>query len=305
MTNEQIVDEIRKGYSVTNNMQWLYQRNLPLIKQFIKPYLAYEELEDLLQEAYFGLWEAVQRYETSENVLFMTYAEFWIRNAVRKHIEKCGAVIRLPGNIKQNIMRYKKCVQRLTQEHSATPTDEEIADYMNVDISEIEKYKLYAQSVFSIDTPVYDDTETTIRDSLQSEYDLENDIVDKVYKEHSKSELWGIVERHTIERENHIIREHFLYNKPISEIAREENLTARRVRFIKDNALRRLRYGKAKRELLEKFEIAECGIYRGGYGRYSEHNFTSTVEDIVLRRAEIQEEYERRMGEIAQKRACL
>lgn len=45
-------------------------------KIMIRPFTLYENEEDLLQEAYFGLWEAVQRYETSENVLFMTYAGF-------------------------------------------------------------------------------------------------------------------------------------------------------------------------------------------------------------------------------------
>ena len=42
------------GYSVTDNMQFLYQENLPLIKKIIQPYYKYEETEDLLQEAYFG-----------------------------------------------------------------------------------------------------------------------------------------------------------------------------------------------------------------------------------------------------------
>lgn len=50
MNNEQIVEQIQNGYSVTDNMQLLYENNLPLIKQFIKPYAAYESTEDLLQE---------------------------------------------------------------------------------------------------------------------------------------------------------------------------------------------------------------------------------------------------------------
>ena len=71
------VSKQTNGYSVTDYMQLLYESNLPLIKKFIKPYAAYEPMEDLLQEACFGLWEAVQHYETSVNVRFMTYAEYW------------------------------------------------------------------------------------------------------------------------------------------------------------------------------------------------------------------------------------
>ena len=76
MTNEQIVSEIRNGYSATDYMQSLYENNLPLIKKFIKPYTAYECEADLLQESYFGLLEAVKRYETDRNVQFMTFAQY-------------------------------------------------------------------------------------------------------------------------------------------------------------------------------------------------------------------------------------
>ena len=73
MSNEQLVEQIRNGYHVTDSMQRLYEDNLPLIKKFIKPYTHYQPEEDLLQEAYFGLCEAVRHYETSENVRFMTW----------------------------------------------------------------------------------------------------------------------------------------------------------------------------------------------------------------------------------------
>lgn len=65
MTNEQLVTEIRNGFSVTDNMQLLYERNLPLIKKFIKPYAAYDSMKDIiLQESFFGLCKAIQHYET-------------------------------------------------------------------------------------------------------------------------------------------------------------------------------------------------------------------------------------------------
>ena len=123
MTNEQLVQKIKNGYSVTDNMQKLYENNLPIIKQVIKPYTAYENMEDLLQEAYFGLWEAVQHYESSENVLFMTYAVYWIRQAVVKYLDKCSSLIRIPSNAKQRIIRYKKTIDKLLQEYGRTPTD--------------------------------------------------------------------------------------------------------------------------------------------------------------------------------------
>lgn len=309
MTNEQIVEKIRNGYSVTENMQLLYENNLPLIKRMIKPYTAYENAEDLLQETYFGLWEAVQHYETSENVLFMTYAGYWIKQSVQQYIEKCGSVVRIPSHARQKMIRYNKTVQKLTQEQGRTPTDKEIADGMQISISEVEHLKTYSQSISSLDAPVNEDTDTTLGESIQADYSLENTVIDKMYEEHSESELWGIVERYTADRENHIIKEYFLHNKSMPEIAREQNITVSRIREIKENGLRRLRRGKAKRELYEKFEAVEYGIYRNSMKKYNEHNFTSTVEYIALRRAEIQEQYEQRLreciGYTPQNKACL
>lgn len=309
MTNEQIVEKIRNGYSVTENMQLLYERNLPLIKRMIKPYTAYENTEDLLQESYLGLWEAVQHYETSENVLFMTYAGFWIKQSAQRYIEKCSSVVRIPSNTKQKIIHYNKTVHKLTQEQSRAPADKEVADSMQISVSEVEHLKTYSQSISSLDAPLNDDADTTLGESIQADYSLEDIAIDKIYEEHSKSELWGIVERYTADRENHIIKEYFMHNKSMPEIAREENLTVSRIREIKEKGLRRLRRGNAKRELYEKFEIVECGIYRNSMNKFNEHNFTSTVEYIAIRKTEIKEGHERRLqqylGYTRQNGACL
>ena len=120
----------------------------------------------------------------------------------------------------------------------------------------------------------------------------------KIYSEYSKNELWGIVERHTATRENNIIKEIFLHNKTMAAVAREQGVTIDRIRQIKEKGLRRLRMGKAKRELLEKFDIAEAGLFRGGLTSYKEHNFTSIVEHLAEKRLEAETRYKRHLAEI-------
>lgn len=309
MTNEQLVAEIRNGYSVTDNMQLLYQENLPLIKKIIQPYYKYEETEDLLQEAYFGLYEAVKHYETSENVLFMTYATFWIRQAVQRYINKCGAVVRIPSHTKQKIIRYNKTIIKLTQNMGRVPTREEIAEYMAVNISEIERLEIYSQSIASLDSPVNDDSDQTLIDSIASDCDIADNVVNTLYDEYSKKELWDFVEDHTSDRENHIIREYYLYNKSMPEIARDENISVSRIDGIRKKGLQKLKFGKTKRKLLEKFDIVDSGIYKNGYGNFTQHNNTSKVEYIAIRRAELQEEYEKSLQEYLKytlkNRVCL
>lgn len=296
MTNEQLVEEIRNGSSVTENMQLLYESNLPLIKRYIMKYSAYEDIEDLLQEAYFGLWEATKHYEASENVLFMSYASYWIKQAAQRYIEKCGSTIRIPSHKKQTIIRYKKTVQALEHELSRTPTDKEIADTMRLPVEVIAEIKLHLQVVSSLDTPLAEDDNLSLCDALQSDYSLENDVIDKIYEEQAKSELWGIVKRFTTDRENEIIKEYYKKNKSMPEIAKEQGTTFQNVRTIKEKGLRKLRYGRAKRAILEKLEVAEASIYRTGKSNFDMHNFTSKVEYIAMRRAEIEQGYKRQLS---------
>lgn len=310
MTNEMLVERIRNGFSVTENMELLYRNNLPLIKCFIKPYTAYEPMDDLLQEAYFGLWEAVKHYEISKNVLFMTYAEYWIKQSVIRYIEKCGSIVRMPSYMKQRIIRYKKTASELEQQLGRTPSDTKIADKMNISIGLLPELKLWMHDIISLDTPLTEDDNLILADTLQSDLDIENSAIDKLYDEHSKSELWGIVERYTNDRESDIIKDYFINNKSMHKIAQERGLTTERIRIIKEDGLHRLRMGKARRELLEKFDIVESALYRSGMKKYREHDHTSTVEYIALRKAEIQAEYEEQKKQFyimleRSKRACL
>lgn len=296
MTNEQIVEQIRNGYSVTDNMQLLYESNLPLIKHIVKPYSAYEQLEDLLQEAYFGLYEAVQHYESSENVLFMTYAGYWIRQSAQMYVENYSTVVRLPNDVRRKIVRYNKTVSQLAQEYGRIPTDIEIAGALNTTVDAIQKLQYYAQPTSSLDVPL-EDGETTFGDTIQADFSIENDVVDKIYDEHAKNELWGIVERHTGTRESQIIKEIFINNKTMSQVAREYDLSLNRIRQIKENGLRKLRLGKAKRELSEKLDVVETCLYRAGVTNFNEHNYTSTVEYVAMRRAEIDAWYKQKLEE--------
>ena len=298
MTNEQIVSEIRNGYSATNNMQLLYESNLPLIKKFIKPYTAYECEADLLQESYFGLLEAVKRYETDRNVQFMTFAQYWIKQSVQRYLENCGSTVRIPTHTRTKMSRIRKATSQLRQEQGKEPTAADIAALLGVSVEEVQEIQGYMQSVISLDTPITEDNSLTLADTLQADLSVENDTVDKIYSEHSKNELWGIVERYTATRENDIIKEIFLHKKTMAQVAREQDLSFDRIRQIKESGLRKLRIGKAKRELLEKFDIAEAGLFRGSLNNYREHDFVSIVEHIAIKRIEAQERYQRHLAEI-------
>lgn len=290
MSNEKLVEQIRNGYHVTENMQMLYENNLPLIRKFIKPYIYYESEEDLLQEVYFGLWQAAQHYESSENILFMTYARYWIQQSIQRYMENNGSTIRISNAYRKKIARYRKTVQEFEQIYGHTPTDEEIADYSLLPLSEIQKIKLYMQEVVSLDAPLKADEELTLSDTVSADFNLENDTVDKIFNEYQKSELWGIVKRYTNNQQEKIIRKYYREGNTLSQIARESGISLERVRQYRAAGLRRLRMGKALRDIREKFEIVEASAYRSGLNGFKEHG-NSIVEHIALRRVELAEKF--------------
>ncbi|MCM1124959.1 MAG: hypothetical protein NC429_00670 [Lachnospiraceae bacterium] len=218
--------------------------------------------------------------------------------------------MRIPSHTRQKIARYKKIVQELEQDLGRVPTDNEIADKMRISVGLLTELKIQMQGVASLDTPLTDDNSLTLADTVQADYSLEDETIDKIYVEHSNSELWSIVARFTTERENLIIKEIFINNQTMAAVAREQGISLDRIRQIKEKGLRKLRTGRARRELLEKFDIVEAGAYRNSMSKFNEHGFTSTVEYIALRRVEIQAEYEERKKQIEamfeqRKRKCL
>ena len=284
MSNEEIVDQIQNGYSVTFNLELLYTSNLPLIRLFLKPYIRIkpEDEEDLLQEAFLGLVDAINHYEPDKGVLFMSYAEYWIKRRARAYINNKRA-IRVPSHFKEQINRYKKSVQEYQQIYHRNPSDLDMCDYMNVSIEEIKKIKTWMQDMKSLDETVScNDDSVLLGDAVADTFDLEESVIDKQYKIYGQQTLWNIVDCHTEPEQQSVIKKIYKENKTFKEISQESKISVDEVRKLKDNGLRRLRSIKVLEEIKERLEVAEANVYHSGYHSYLNNNFTSCTERIAL-----------------------
>ena len=288
MSNEQLVEQIRNGYHVTDSMQRLYEDNLPLIKKFIKPYTHYEPEEDLLQEAYFGLWEAVRHYETSENVRFMTYARYWVHQSAISYIENCGSVIRRPSGFNQKMNHYSKAVQEFMQSYGRTPTDQEMAEVLGISLQQVGERKIALQEVASLDAPISEDDELSLADTIADKYSLEDDVADRIFGEQLKGELWSIVERHTDIQQNQVIRGYYKDGMTLRQIAEGLGISVEQARQCREAGIRQLRRYKAVKALQEKLDVVTGSAYRTGLTGFKQGG--SKVEYIAIRRAELEEE---------------
>ena len=156
MDNEQLVARIKAGEDEAENMLQLWQQNRGFIATMARKYVSLAEMEDLEQEGYIGLCEAVRHYEPCKEVPFINYAAFWIRQAMRRYIDNCGAVVRLPSNMYDWIRKYKKTLREYHQEYKEWPSDSALCWLMGVSrkkLQEIQRATRMAD-IGSLDAPL-------------------------------------------------------------------------------------------------------------------------------------------------------
>lgn len=155
----------------------LINDNLRLVVHFAKDYKNFTlTLMDLIQEGTLGLMQAVDRYDvtkinevTKMPYRFSTFAVWWIKQSIAKAIADKGKSIRNPAHVQQQLQQYNRAVQRLTLKFNRTPTDEEVAIELNVDVAKISDYKKWRMVTTSLDAklrrgPHGDDSDDTLAD---------------------------------------------------------------------------------------------------------------------------------------------
>ena len=96
MTNEQLVARIQAGENTAENMLQLWQQTKAFVAKLAKKYKGYAEFDDLMQEGYLGLNEAVNHYDVSQHIPFINYAAYWIKQCMQRFVER-DSTVRLPS----------------------------------------------------------------------------------------------------------------------------------------------------------------------------------------------------------------
>lgn len=287
MSNEEIVKQIQNGFSVTVNLEILYTNNLPLIRLFLKKYVEIMpgDEEDLLQEAYLGMMDAISHYDLDKGVLFMSYAEHWIKQRARAYISK-NKSIRIPGYFKEQISRYKKSVQEYEQIYHRNPSDLDMCEYMNISLEEIKRIKIWMQDTKSIDETISDDGSITLGETVQDSLNLEETIINNQYKNYEQQTLWDIVDCHTEPEQQSVIKQIFKENKTYKEIAENNQISVDKARKLKETGLKKLRSPEAIKEICEKLEVLETSsiMYHSGINSFNNKGMSNT-EYLAIKKA--------------------
>ena len=297
MTNEQLTIRIKAGIDVANNMLQLWQQNRGFIHKIVNQYKAYAEEEDLEQEGYLGLSDAVNHYNPDEGVTFLHYASFWIKQYMSRYVKSNGT-IRLPEFMQGRIREYNRMVQKWQQNYHRKPTDGEICHFLGLNWEMLENLRKAAQmaQIGSLDVPVGEEGDCSMYDLLPSAMDEEEQTIEKIQHEQLCAVLWPLVDA-LPGQQLQVIRARYQEKRTLADIAREKGVTLDAIRQQEAKGLRELRK-PSKSKLLRPFLPDDDRIYSralqgNGVGRFN-LTWTSSTERVALE--ECSWEYLKRHG---------
>ncbi|WP_455717161.1 sigma-70 family RNA polymerase sigma factor [Anaerosporobacter sp.] len=286
MSNEELVEQIRKGINIPDNMGQLYEQNKGMICKIARKYASRVDIEDLMQEAYFGLYEAVKHYESASEVKFITYAIYWIMQSIQRYVENNSSPIRIPVHTQLLYAKYNKVVKSFEEKHKRNPTDQEASRLLETSITVIHSMRKALYEVGNMDSLDQsiggENDDILLSDSVIGLNGIENDILDRIIEKDKKGSLWGIVEENTNELENKVIVSRYRKDLTLEATGKEIGVSRERVRQIESTALKKLRTSRVKRALSERYEIALQVAYRGSINSFR-NTWTSATEQAALK----------------------
>ena len=289
MTNEQLAVRIRAGENVGDNMAILYDQVKDFIHAMAYKYHGQGELEDLEQEGFLALYDAIDHYEADQVVKFLTYASHWIRQRMQKYIQNTGSPLRLSAGRQKAIRKYRKFCTEFQTEQGRKPTEAELCRSLWLTLEQLREiqYDACMTAVKSLDAPIKGaegEEDTTLGELAAFAADPCEELLDRLEQEELCSVLWQCVDS-LPGKQPDVIRSRYKDNMTMKQCGQFCGISEAEARKQQLKALRSLRTGK-NAKLLYPFVLEDERIYSGalignGVERFN-HTWTSSTERVAL-----------------------
>ncbi|HET9582223.1 MAG TPA: RNA polymerase sigma factor RpoD/SigA [Gemmatimonadota bacterium] len=245
----ELARRIRDGDQLA--LEKLVRSNLRFVVSVAKKYQNLGmSLPDLICEGNVGLVRAAQKFDETKGVKFISYAVWWIRQAILKALAENSKTFRLPINRATTLNKISKKEAELTQKLGREPKPEEVAAAMDMDVDEVRKLMNVSRRSLSLDAPLFEGEEKTLFSYLSDDETLDPE--EQTFESARIKEI-----RETLEtlqpREAKIVKLYYGLdgNEPLTlrEIGSIFNLSRERIRQIKERAIERLRHQSRARRL--------------------------------------------------------
>lgn len=289
MTNEQLAVRIRAGENVGDNMAILYDQVKDFIHAMAYKYHGQGELEDLEQEGFLALYDAIDHYEADQGVKFLTYTSHWIRQRMQKYIQNTGSPLRLSAGRQEAIRKYRKFCTEFQAEQGCKPTEAELCRSLWLTLEQLREiqYDAGMTAVKSLDAPIKGaegEEDTTLGELAASAADPCEELLDRLEQEELCSILWQCVDS-LPGKQPDVIRSRYKDNLTMKQCGQFCGISEAEVRKQQLKALRSLRSGENAKKL-RPFLPEDAWIYSGalignGVERFN-HTWTSSTERVAL-----------------------
>ena len=245
----QLAQRIKQGDQAA--LERLTKANLRFVVSVAKQYQNQGlSLPDLINEGNVGLIKAAKRFDETRGFKFISYAVWWIRQSILQAIAENSRIVRLPSNQLGALNKLKKEISRLEQQLERPPSEEELAELLDIPEDKIKAIMGISGRHVSIDAPLASDEDVNFVDVLPNEDTPPTD--SKLMQESLSQEIERSLSTLT-EYEREVIKMYFGIGLPhplsLDEIAMKFNLTRERVRQIKEKGIKRLKTSSKSKHL--------------------------------------------------------